>query len=89
MGTLLRGAYPTRCARCYVLYDARMSDTPEVKLLKNGPIQIKATVEVVDHDGTKIVPEKFPIYLCRCGQSANKPFCDGAHNKAGFDGTCA
>jgi CDGSH iron-sulfur domain-containing protein 3 len=67
----------------------RMSDTPEVKLLKNGPIQIKATVEVVDHDGTKIVPEKFPIYLCRCGQSAKKPFCDGAHNKAGFDGTCA
>ena len=66
-----------------------MSDTVEVKLLKNGPIQIKATVKVVDHDDSAVETPKFPIYLCRCGQSKNKPFCDGAHNKAGFDGTCA
>ncbi len=61
----------------------------EVKLQKNGPIQIKDPVELVDHDGTPIAVAKFPIFLCRCGQSQKKPFCDGTHNKSGFDGTCA
>jgi hypothetical protein len=42
----------------------RMSDTPEVKLLKNGPIQIKSPVELVDHDGAKIAPEKFNTVRC-------------------------
>ena len=27
-----------------------------------------------------------PLYLCRCGQSANKPFCDGTHRKVKFEG---
>ena len=30
------------------------------------------------------VPEEFE--LCRCGQSSNKPFCDGTHEQLGFDG---
>ena len=32
-------------------------------------------------------PSQSQYALCRCGQSANKPFCDGTHTKVGFDGT--
>ena len=66
-----------------------MSDV-KATFLKNGPIQIKEPIEL--HDGATGEPipaEKFPVYLCRCGLSQNKPFCDGQHSKEGFDGTCA
>jgi CDGSH-type Zn-finger protein len=35
----------------------------------------------------KKVPSAEPCALCRCGQSKDKPFCDGMHGKVGFDGT--
>jgi CDGSH-type Zn-finger protein len=57
-----------------------------IKALKNGPYEVKGSVELIDSaDGSKTGPED-PIYLCRCGHSANKPFCDGSHKKAGFQG---
>ena len=36
---------------------------------------------------TVAVPATDRYALCRCGQSATKPFCDGAHQRVGFDGT--
>ena len=49
----------------------------------NGPLLVEGDVEVFAADGTSI--KKAPkMWLCRCGQSNNKPFCDGTHNKAGF-----
>ena len=61
-----------------------------VKITKNGPILITERVEVVDQaTGKTLEIDKFPIALCRCGKSANKPYCDGEHSKCGFDGTLA
>jgi len=52
----------------------------------NGPYLIEeGEVEVYDPAGNKIDTSARPrIALCRCGQSAVKPFCDGTHNKVSF-----
>jgi CDGSH-type Zn-finger protein len=38
----------------------------------------------VVRDGVEEIIERDSIALCRCGQSANKPFCDGSHKRVGF-----
>jgi CDGSH-type Zn-finger protein len=59
-----------------------------IQISKNGPLLIKEEVKVIDMaTGNEVTIEKFPIALCRCGQSATKPFCDGTHSRCGFDGT--
>lgn len=61
-----------------------------ITILENGPLLIKQPVNVVDQvSGKELSIDKFPIALCRCGQSINKPYCDGAHSKCNFDGTLA
>ena len=55
-------------------------------ILKNGPIQLEPGVTVCDAAGKSFTStEGKPVFLCRCGQSMNKPFCDGTHRKAGFE----
>jgi CDGSH-type Zn-finger protein len=72
----------------------------KIKVSKDGPyiiygaLSIRKQVILADSDGTalewqpstKYPPQKI-CSLCRCGQSKNKPFCDGTHVKVGFDGT--
>jgi CDGSH-type Zn-finger protein len=55
-----------------------------VKPLPNGPLQVKGEVEVLDAQGNPLPLKSGDIFLCRCGQSANKPFCDGTHKRVGF-----
>jgi CDGSH-type Zn-finger protein len=51
----------------------------------NGPYLVEGPVSVADADGTEYdVPERTTIFLCRCGGSGAKPFCDGTHEKANF-----
>ena len=60
------------------------SDDVLIKVLENGPMLVNCKVTLAMSDGT--AKEVANPALCRCGQSANKPFCDGAHVKAGFKG---
>jgi CDGSH-type Zn-finger protein len=80
--------------------DETKTGKPKIKVCKNGPYLIEGgiplTTQTIGTD-TKGVPnewllgKKYPseekCVLCRCGQSENKPFCDGTHLKVNFNGT--
>ena len=56
-----------------------------IKARANGPYRVDGPVRVLDADGTEFVlPQGSAIVLCRCGHSANKPFCDKSHRRVGF-----
>lgn len=54
-----------------------------VEVMPNGPLLIRGTVNVKGKDGNEIVKDKATAF-CRCGSSANKPYCDGSHIAARF-----
>ena len=57
----------------------------EVRASAGGPLLIRGGVRVLDADGN-VLYEGEKAALCRCGGSANKPFCDGTHRTNGFAG---
>lgn len=57
----------------------------KVTALKNGPLQVEGKITVTKSDGTVEIKEQ-KTFLCRCGHSANKPYCDGSHRKNNFVG---
>lgn len=52
--------------------------------LANGPLLVQGAAELRGADGQSHQGGK--LFLCRCGASATKPFCDGSHKKMGFQG---
>jgi CDGSH-type Zn-finger protein len=54
----------------------------EIQFLDDGPIVAKG-MALLDGEGNKM-EAKEEVYLCRCGLSSNKPYCNGAH-KGKFD----
>jgi CDGSH-type Zn-finger protein/uncharacterized Fe-S cluster protein YjdI len=59
--------------------DGPLSVTP----LPDGPLFVSGNVEIVSGTGRMVVRSR-KVALCRCGGSANKPFCDGTHAQNGF-----
>jgi CDGSH-type Zn-finger protein/uncharacterized Fe-S cluster protein YjdI len=54
-----------------------------IRIAADGPLYLHGRVQVDGADGQPVVRDT-RVALCRCGQSALKPFCDGSHKKAGF-----
>lgn len=72
----------------------------QITISKDGPYVVSGSVPLAiqkigaDERGAstgwvegKTLPTASQYALCRCGESKNKPFCDGTHSKVGFDGT--
>jgi CDGSH iron-sulfur domain-containing protein 3 len=57
-----------------------------IRMRPSGPLVIEGPFKLVDSRGAEFeIPANKPaVALCRCGQSANRPFCDGSHKTCGF-----
>lgn len=73
---------------------------PKVKVMPNGPLMVSGAVplrnkapimsehgEPLTWQTDEAIETRATYALCRCGESSNKPFCDGTHSKIEFDGT--
>jgi CDGSH-type Zn-finger protein len=54
-----------------------------VEPIVDGPLHMRGNLEVVTGTG-KTINRITEVWLCRCGHSRNKPYCDGSHKAAGF-----
>lgn len=58
-------------------------DVPSARAVPGGPLLVKGTLRLDAGDGEKLLEGS--TAFCRCGASANKPFCDGSHKVIDFD----
>lgn len=72
-------------------YNTENPEAPEIitdtkiEVMPNGPLMVYGNITVKKPDGEELKKYKVTAF-CRCGQSSNKPFCDGSHIKANFQG---
>jgi len=60
----------------------------KITVVDNGPIRVEGEFSIHDPEGREFgLAGRTLISLCRCGQSQNKPFCDGSHARTGFQDT--
>ncbi len=55
----------------------------EIQVTENGPYLVKNVETITDRDGNAYDVDD-TVALCRCGGSADKPFCDGTHSEINF-----
>lgn len=76
----------------YEIVDAILPESQpnhnSIAVAPDGPLYLRGRIRVVDHNG-ELLLEDTRLALCRCGQSSNKPLCDGSHTETGFEAPSA
>ena len=65
--------------------DAKKDAAVTISISKNGSYRVSGPITLLDAEGNDIGSEKETVFLCRCGASLKKPFCDGSHKNADWD----
>ena len=78
-GFTASGEPPTGKADMLAVRNGPLAIDPQV----DGPLQVRGNLEITSGTG-RVVARVTQGRLCRCGQSNNKPFCDGSHARVGF-----
>jgi uncharacterized protein (TIGR02246 family) len=86
-GTIVSRRLPDGSWR--ILLDQPMRPEPmadvTIQALANGPYKVDGRIRALDPDGRVYDGVDGPVFLCRCGASGNKPFCDGTHASLGVE----
>jgi CDGSH-type Zn-finger protein len=60
----------------------------KITVRNDGSLRVEGDFEMIDQDGKPFgLGGRTAVSLCRCGHSATKPFCDGAHKRLSFQST--
>lgn len=55
-------------------------ESPVITIIKDGPLKVTGNFTLLKNNNFP-VESGSKVYLCRCGKSSRKPFCDGSHKK--------
>lgn len=79
---------PSGALTCFLNEAPDTADSVEpetkVQVMPNGPLLVHGKLTIKLKDGAEETRNKVTAF-CRCGQSGNKPFCDGSHSSTGFE----
>lgn len=56
----------------------------KIVVMEDGPYVVKGKNKIINKDGS-VIENESDTYLCRCGQSTKKPYCDGTHREIKID----
>ena len=56
----------------------------KMQVIPSGPLMVEGSITLTNKDGN-VEQKEGKMFLCRCGHSQNKPYCDGAHRTTEFD----